>query len=68
MKSPKKPTQNNPVSKPLSKKESDEDEEDTVQDSEILDEEEESDFDVPLDDLDTFDNFDDDDDEENDRY
>jgi len=54
MKAPKKPTQNNLASKPLSsKKESDEDDDDEIQDNEVLDEEED-DFDVPLDDLDTF--------------
>lgn len=63
MKTPKKTISKDPVSKPItSKKES---EDDDIQELEILNEDED-DFDVPLDvpldDLDTFNDFDDDDD------
>jgi hypothetical protein len=65
MKTPKKTISKDPVSKPItSKKESEED--DDIQELEILNEDED-DFDVPLDvpldDLDAFNDFDDDDDD-----
>ncbi|RZK48275.1 MAG: hypothetical protein EOO99_10780 [Pedobacter sp.] len=59
MKAPKKPIQKKPSTKPLSKKEYDE--EDDLRGKRILDDDD--DFDMPLDDLDSFDSFDDDDDD-----
>ncbi len=63
MKAPKKPISQTPKGKPAVKKEDLDEDFDDIQDEKIADDDED-DFELPLDDLDTFDSFDDDDDDD----
>ena len=63
MKAPKKPISQTPKGKPSIKKENTDEEFDDVQDEKVTDEDED-DFELPLDDLETFDSFDDDDEDD----
>ena len=62
MKAPKKTIPQTPKGKTTTKKEELDEDFDDIQDEKVIDEDED-DFELPLDDLETFDSFDDDDDD-----